>query len=99
LKRHHGGTDHTEDTQRLLHRFGTRSSFAIRRLSAAAPGSRGAVIAAAARVPAAACGRRMRAGPSGTAVMASGRAGLPGGEVGGRGPVGHNAFRCNLSVS
>jgi hypothetical protein len=48
LKRHHGGTDHTEDTQRLLHR-----------LSAAAPSSRRAALCAA-RVPAAllaaACG-------------------------------------------
>ena len=34
------------------------------------------VVAAAARVPAAACGRRLWAGPSGLAAMSSGRAGL-----------------------
>jgi hypothetical protein len=56
LKRHHGGTDHTEDTQRLLHR-----------LSAAAPSSRRTALCAA-RVPAAARGRHPWAGPSGLAA-------------------------------
>lgn len=44
---------------------------------AAAPGSRRAVVAVGARVPAAAFGCRLLTGPSGLEARSSGRAGLP----------------------
>jgi hypothetical protein len=89
-QRHEG----TKDAQKVLRRS---SSFAIlASLPAAAPGSRMAVIAVGARVPADARGRRTWDGPSGLAALSSGRAGYPGKRSGkgAGGPVGPESQMC-----